>query len=211
MTTTTLRQRDDPEVWAYNSDRSNPEKDAPRILGRDRPSGELIEGFQKFVENEPLDRDIPEFLESFRSSSGPGKNLDCFLVGLNTGFKRESAYDEQYFDAPYSMVLIHNEGAIAAISFEPHPGALLVPQIQGVRRERAKLERLKWPKALLRLVTDFAEDYDIPEVWVLPSVKNKWTEVAGSDGGFLRYDVTARRSGFKYDEQKKVYVKDTFT
>src|SRR3989344_500009 len=85
----------------------------------------------------------------------------------------------------------------------------LIVQIQGPavwsydNREKYKdakkiLAKLRWEKAMLKLLLDWAEQNSIPALYLLPSKMNQHRNISKNidDSLHIRYDVTAKRMGF---------------
>lgn len=115
---------------------------------------------------------------------------------------------EVYRDVPYQFIFGNNKGGfLANLGFEPIQGGILVSQIQGVKHAAYVLGDLKWSRMLLSITEEWAYQFDIPRVCVLPSNRNKWGMVQGHKSGMLIYDVTAKRMGYDYDSKREVYIK----
>lgn len=99
-------------------------------------------------------------------------------------------------------------------------GDVLVAQIQGQkglsRKGLDELNKLKWERALLQTVVDWAQRAGLPRVLVAPSANNHWLNHAYcqqtkdeledlKERLFLRYDVTARRCGFRQEAENLPY------
>lgn len=124
--------------------------------------------------------------------------------GYNTRFTTP----QLYYDAPYSFILCQKQDQpLAIIAFKPERKAINIVQLQGVRGQQKKLQPIKWERMLLTLTYEWAQQHQIHEVRVTPYEQNEWELVR--DNGKIRYDVTAKRTGFKYDEKQKKYVKKT--
>jgi len=101
------------------------------------------------------------------------------------------------------------------------PGDVLVSQIQSQReltpRKRAKLKKIKWERSLLQAVFEWANETGLPRVLVVPAANNYWLTDRCCRSirddlkkrMFLRYDVTARRCGFKQEKENLPYFKET--
>jgi len=88
-------------------------------------------------------------------------------------------------------------------------GDVLVGQIQSQKTaskaSRLELKNIKWERTLLDITVDWARKVGLPRVLVVPSANNYWLtdshcQPMKEELGkrlFLRYDVTARRCGFK--------------
>lgn len=96
-------------------------------------------------------------------------------------------------------------------------GDVLVGQIQPQktvsRISRLELKNIKWERALLEITVDWARKAGLPRVLVVPSANNYWLtdfhcqliREELEERLFLRYDVTARRCGFKQEAQNLPY------
>ncbi len=85
---------------------------------------------------------------------------------------------------------------------------IIVKQIQGVRGRQKEFSSLRWEKMLLQIVIDWAKQNGLKKVSVIRSVDSGWyrkADTARCERMYMKYDVTARRMGFKFDESKKVY------
>ena len=59
---------------------------------------------------------------------------------------------------------------------------------------------------LLKIATDWARENGYEEARVLCARENKWWKEHRNNTLYMKYDVTARRSGFKFSPEKKAYV-----
>jgi hypothetical protein len=96
-------------------------------------------------------------------------------------------------------------------------GDVLVAQIQAqkglTKKGLLELKRLKWERTLLQMVVDWARGAGLPRVLVVPSANNYWLTDSHcqqiknelKERLFLRYDVTARRCGFKQEADNLPY------
>ena len=167
---------------------------------------------------------IPLFLEGFRKK-GSQEDLSQYSVRANarldggepfwtgavSGIVDQGFFPcttEIYRDVPYHFILSKKERKIATIGFEAKFGGILVSQLQGIKGNKENLRPLKWPKALLAMLEMWAGENKVPKVMVLPHSRNKYAGVSGdSNQGRLIYDVTAKRSGYVFDDLGEVYVK----
>lgn len=132
-----------------------------------------------------------------------------------TKWKTEKSYYGPpgfYYDASQAFVLRTLWKAHACIAFDSYPeeSRICVRQIQGKKGSEAFLSRLRWEKFLLDYATQWARCNGFKEIWVQPSRLNKWCPkgIEQEQKKFkLRYDVTAKRMGFKLDEVNGHYIK----
>lgn len=128
-----------------------------------------------------------------------------------------------------SSVDLHNYAKKLTDKEETISIAPVILQIQGptedsynrlVKYQSAKkiLRRLKWERALVIMLLQWAENTGIPLVYLLPSSLNNYWVWVGEEEIYLkqrnprlymRYDVTAKRMGFNFDEQSGLFWVDT--
>ena len=102
------------------------------------------------------------------------------------------------------------EQAAACISFGIYEKAILVKQIQGVEGMGNELKHIRWEKFLLKLVEDWARANGFEKISILKAEKNEWwphNDVEKQQRFKMHYDVTAKRSGFKFCPEEECYVK----
>lgn len=148
------------------------------------------------------------------------------LQRLDVGSYRARTFDDFVLDSEFSLAL----GAkrpwkkpvwLAVTSFDgleqehemKEPGIALIKQLQSREpksfdsKDKALLDGYRWEFILVNLVSLWAERSGLSGVEILPSNKNKWNETVNFRGGSLytRYDVTAKRLGFKKHESSGNY------
>ncbi|MBT4136151.1 hypothetical protein HOD75_00220 [archaeon] len=199
----------------------------------------LEEALKRFGDKSRFDLDTPALLEEFRKNPHirdlkkqyPSRSkqdyenmireikkadFSNYWVRLNHGIGYPNSQgfsrNRPYRDAPFQFFLMRDQSIVANIGFEAHEKGIHVSQIQGVPGEKAHLKAFKWPRALLRLATDWASQYDFEELQVLPSHRNKWIHQRKDIRGLphqlkLIYDVSAKREGFEYDSERELWIK----
>jgi len=112
-----------------------------------------------------------------------------------------------HYDAPYGFSLKNRkvQNSIAAITFDPLEKAVRIVQIQAHVSSHEERSQLRWEKALFGFVEEWARYHNIPEIQSIPHHKNK--HLAVRENGKMLYDVTAKRSGFKYDSANELFIK----
>ena len=70
-----------------------------------------------------------------------------------------------------------------------------------------ELKHIRWEKFLLKLVEDWALANGFEKIKVVPGNKNHWYNTSRAEIFHMRYDVTAKRSGFKFCPKEECYVK----
>lgn len=122
-----------------------------------------------------------------------------------------------YYDATAAFVLETIRGPLACIAFEGYAENLrvYVLQIQGRGGTNAIPSGFRWEKFLLAHVVGWARKNGFKEILVQPARLNKWCpgEPYSEQGKQeydrlkLRYDVTAKRMGFKFNKETGYYIK----
>ena len=153
---------------------------------------------------------ITELAKSRINIHARPEQLNRYCITQDYGFHYWHRFSDSnvYYDGLYAFVLCAKLNTpLVLISFKPEKNAINIVQIQGVYGKRQKLKLIKWERMMLALAYEWAQQYSINEVRVTPHKQNEWTKVR--EKGKIRYDVTAKRTGFKYDSTTKKYVKKT--
>jgi len=154
--------------------------------------------------------------------SKAGQKQDPALYEIRSVEGREHVHDrsEVYCDGQQTFLLLKKKdpndelrkwwkAIIACISFNVYKEkrAVRIVQIQGVRGRRKDLKLLRWERLLVQLVVDWAKAKKLVRVEIQRAQDNRWQKqgAVSLEALKLRYNVTAERSGFKYDSKKKVY------
>lgn len=120
-------------------------------------------------------------------------------------------------DTSYAFLLktkgTRKNNADALIGFDTRykNQAIEVKQIQGRQYRQKALKPLRWEKMLLRMATDWAGKSCFKQVRVQKAENNKWWDISKPKRNQrlkMKYDVTARRSGFYFDKDLDCYVLD---
>lgn len=153
---------------------------------------------------------LTEFLKEFLKNGQPVDfskfNIYC---AYGRGYSNKSGF---YLDASYAFCLTKriksfnrtSEVNLACIAFEPHDSGIMVRQIQGARDQASELNAFKWERMLLAIVVDWARKNGLEDVKVIKGTESAWCTEKRGHQFFLRYDITARRSGFKPNGQHYV-------
>lgn len=99
---------------------------------------------------------------------------------------------------------------IACIGFEDtsYDGSITIKQIQGRRGMQKELASIRWEKLLVEITKNWAQQNGYSAVKIIGARGNPWyySSISLSDKMHLKYDVTARRSGFKFIPEENIYV-----
>lgn len=185
--------------------------------------------FAERISNDGLDQAIKSFAKSdfpkekfvlcavprdeFRSKNA--KTTGKFVVdgeySLVLGYLREKQAEPLWIGIVSFFLGLEDDHRIAKETGFTEPFPLIV-QIQGAadwsydteeKYEDAKrvLRKLKWERALVTMVLEWAEENGIPAVYLLPSSLNLyWGSDERNKNLHMRYDVTAKRLGFQLQE-----------
>lgn len=167
--------------------------------------------------------DLTPYVEKFKRQE-LAKN-DRYLICLANGYGSYSLTRKIYFDGFYAFILFRAENtdvnviydkAIACIGFEQVGKTIKVVQIQGVSGKKRWLSKIRWEKMLLSILIDWAKANRYKRVEVIRAEESVWYPREWQKNRysnrlrksmFLRYDVTARRMGFKFVPNAKRYAK----
>ena len=164
--------------------------------------------------------DMHPYLRNFLKPDNKIKfsDYEVYLVYSNNG--GYGNFEGIYHDAKYSFILVKSglekvfikQKALACIGFDLGldrglENSIIIKQIQGVSGEQNDLSYFHWTKMLLKICVDWAKDNGFKNAYVIRAKNSSWYIAEGerSKNMFMRYDVTARRSGFKFDKKKKMY------
>ena len=126
-------------------------------------------------------------------------------------------FEEVYQDTKYSFILAKfglkekictGKTALACVGFDCNfDNSITIKQIQGVLGKQNDLSPFRWTKMLLKICVDWARDNGFKTVYVIRAEDSAWyrCDKKRSENMFMRYDVTARRSGFKFNKEEKIY------
>lgn len=168
-----------------------------------------------------LDSLIPIF-----TKEGRGSDLKhCYGLRISRKYGPDDL--KQFYCDARHLVLLNagpangNKTAIACIAFDfdASDSRIDIVQIQGASYpDRVGLTKediasmlapFKWERLLLAFLCSIAKMTKIKSVRLQPGRKNHWYRGEKKQQFFMRYDVTARRSGFKFDQSIDAYVLDS--
>ena len=158
---------------------------------------------------------VGKYLKAFeKSNTQHDLDFDNFSLECSYGYGYGRFY-RVYSDAQYTLTLTYQGGeydenlnAVASIGFEVGgPSTIIVKQIQGVSGKDSILKHLKWERMLLTILMDWAKNAGFKTVKIIQAKSSHWYSSARHDSLFMKYDVTARRSGFKFNQADETYVR----
>jgi len=174
-----------------------------------------LELFKKSAKGRRYNIDLSSYLREFsKKNNEKSTRSDAYSIYLYYN-EYGSGYGPGklravYADAIYSFVLFKDKDPICNIGFnlEDDNDSILVKQIQGVYRKQKELSPLRWEKMLLQIVIDWAKQNKLKKVRVIRSEDSGWYRESNKERCermYMKYDVTARRMGFKFDESEQAY------
>lgn len=112
-----------------------------------------------------------------------------------------------WLDAPYAFVLRRGRKPLAVVAFYIKPEYIDIRQLQGNKGKHEILKTCRrWEQILVSVIEDYARLRSVAEVRIRPAKENGWHE-RNPEAFYLRYDVTAKRMGYRYDGGKRRYCK----
>lgn len=112
-------------------------------------------------------------------------------------------FSNRFCDATFSFCLLCRGRPIAYIGFNAIGSAIRITQIQGVHGRSLYLAPIRWEHALVEYVVEWAQKHGIPRVEIESGTRNDWVRAGhiSIQQAKLRYDVTAKKCGFKKDDR----------
>jgi hypothetical protein len=90
---------------------------------------------------------------------------------------------------------------------------IIINQIRGPFKEDAKkihktFSNFRWEKLLVEIFIEWARQAGLQKIFMLPSALNPWAVIKNNIHGssFLRFDVTAKRLGFRRQKDNEPYM-----
>ncbi len=119
-----------------------------------------------------------------------------------------------FADGEYGIVLegrTYNvsRGPLALVSFDlwmlNGDYVAVVKQLQGVSGRKEQLSGIRWERMFLQMVTDWARANGCTEVACIEADGSEWRSHDTFHSFHLRYNVSARRNGFTFDDKRKLW------
>lgn len=143
-----------------------------------------------------------------------------FCLRTSSGMSSDSLSPGPYRDASYTLALYQGEQTdknppeklnyLSCIGFNVEAGQIVVRQIQGNPGKGEILRLFKWERMLLAILTDWARQSGFSQIKVIQAKDSGWYREYAEERikrMFMHYDVTAKRSGFSFDQSSGQYVK----
>ena len=173
-----------------------------------------LELFKKSEKGRRYNIDLSSYLKEFskknHEKSIKSNTYSIYLYYCDYGSGGLADLPVVYVDAVYNFVLFKGKNPICNIGFnlEKDSNSILVKQIQGVQTKQKELSPLRWEKMLLQITIDWAKQNKLKKISVIRSQDSGWYRESNEERCkrmYMKYDVTARRMGFKFDESEQVY------
>jgi hypothetical protein len=166
--------------------------------------------------------DLKQYFEIFLKKNCAKKlQHSRFKIFASKGCGLNRNFSDIWRDAMYTFILSEKSffkkllfknlqyNALACIGFDIiEKNLVLVNQIQGTKGNARKLRVIKWERMLLQIVVDWATANSLSSVGVIIAEQNAWYRVQESKQMKMRYNITAKRCGFKFSEEKKCHIKN---
>ncbi|MBU6500421.1 MAG: hypothetical protein KGI72_01155 [Patescibacteria group bacterium] len=120
-----------------------------------------------------------------------------------------------YLDAEYNFLLVVRKNllmaspiALIGFDFDCNSKTLTIQQIQGSPFVKDYLSAIRWERMLVAIVVDWSKSYGVRLIEIISSEQSPWYKL--ETGGvrermYMHYDVTAKRSGFRLNEETGRY------
>jgi hypothetical protein len=157
--------------------------------------------------------EIDDYLERFSRIDQLDTNryrietYHSFFPGYRRGIFRDTRLG-------FELVLVHfpEDLVLACVGYTLGlNGTVTIKQIQGKKDSDGSLATLKWERMLLEIVINQAGKSGFQEVRVQKAEDNRWWPRVSEptrERLRFRYDATAKRRGFRYDNGSGFYVLD---
>ena len=175
--------------------------------------------------------DLDHLLDKYLKKDSPLDSRKFKLVAYPGGSGRggEPPYDQFFFDGFTNLILFYGDpekgiGVSAGINRVKNLNNIRIPkkvkwhdliinQLQGPAVGGNNLEveetfkQFRWERLLTEVFIKWARNIGLKRIFMLPHDLNGWKKIRKNEHGtsYLRYDVTAKRLGFKRDLDDEPY------
>lgn len=125
--------------------------------------------------------------------------------GIGTGYRHNNTYIDG--DLGLFFDLSNGSRLLLGLCLHESRGELEIAQIQKISKVGNNVKG-RWERVLVKYGIFVAETLKLNQLTIRPAEENGYV-IAGRypyERAKLRYDVTAKRMGFKFDPEKKRYV-----
>lgn len=179
---------------------------------------------EKFKISQIYGVELNQTLQSFLKNGYSPDQLENYAIYIHSCHNFNNAYFRRhiYHDTRYYFVLCvkaKDRGLfskkraipIACIGFDEIKNddgttSIIIRQLQGRRGAILHLARIKWERLLVRIVKDWACQNGYSTIKMIRAKQSPWYSNADPQRMYLKYDVTARRSGFKLILEENLYA-----
>ena len=186
-------------------------------------SSRRYRALKPFIKSSWYETDLNQYLASFIKSSlniNDKKSLQQnFCLRMSSDRHRDPLrIPEPYRDTRYTLALYKYDELLveerkyeylACIGFDTDvlKDYIVVRQIQGNPGKGETLRLFKWERILLTILTDWAKKSGFNQIRVIEAKDQNWYRIHRAKQMFMHYDVTARRSGFAFNQSIGQYIK----
>ncbi len=185
---------------------------AEKKVEQDLESEKRKDGLLAFNKGELLNDDLVASYLHIYSKNEPvdTEGYTIQLYGEGQRFWAKGLYRV----TPYAFVLLKDENPIACIGVDVESETMLkVKQLQAVPEQREAHSVLRWEKMFLKVIEDWGQRHGFNEAGVTKAEDTDWWNKKIPDldrhrqALKMRFDITAKRSGYKFDKKRNCFVK----
>lgn len=177
------------------------------FLKASRLETDLSQYFARFAKPNLNSEEAKLLQQNFYLQTSSGRGTDT----LSPGPYRDASYTlALYLDQQSQTNICLKSNYLACIGFDVDNSQIIVRQIQGNPGKKEILQLFKWERMLLAILINWAESNEFNQIRIIQAKDSGWYreyEKERSQRMFMHYDVTARRSGFSFDQPSGQYVK----
>ena len=169
-------------------------------------SSRRYRALKPFIKSSWYETDLNQYLASFIKSSlniNDKKSLQQnFCLRMSSDICGDSLHlPKPYRDTRYTLALYKYDELLV------EERKIVVRQIQGNPGKGETLRLFKWERMLLTILTDWAKKSGFSQIRVIEAKDQNWYRIHRAKQMFMHYDVTARRSGFAFNQSIGQYIK----
>ncbi len=170
-------------------------------------------GLRMFRLRVPYLLNLRDYLEKFLKNNNTASDEYSLFLAFQKGY--DPHYINICLDGDYGFILTSktyngkilevSNRALACVSFTIHGSNIVIQQLQAVKGMVPA--DLRWEKLFIQLVIDWAFTHGYSRVGIIQAKDHKYFIRTRANDLYVRYDVTAKRCGFKLDDQSGIYFK----
>ena len=178
----------------------------------------VLTSFRKCTKGKPCNIPLLAYFKRFSKKGFKSKikvgeyKIHQFYKESGAGRLHGTIYSPIYVDAAYNFALVKGKKSICGIAFRAGGTSayarIFVRQIQGVPGKQKDLRPFRWEKMLLQILIDWAKQNGFERIDIVRAKNTGWWTRHKSERNerlYMKYDVTAKRMGFKLSGNRRVY------